>query len=126
MKKQPFFFALLGVLSLAACDGQQYVSPDSVALSITNDKTSVERVHRCNYVPVLLGSEVKTRYVVEDDLKATLTLTRESFSVVFEGAASSVEPFVVPAADVHDAAQTADSPPAGYTVTLSSGCTPDE
>jgi hypothetical protein len=107
-----------------ACDGQQYVSPDTVGLSVTKDSTGKELVNRCNYVPVLLGGEVKSRYVVEGELKATLTVTRDSFSVVFEGAANEIEPFVVPAADVREASQLAPNPPKGYTVTLSSGCTP--
>ena len=119
------FYGLPCVLGLLACDGQQYVSPDTVALSVTKDSTGAQRVNVCNYVPILLGSEVKSRYVVEGDVKATLTVTRDSCSVVFEGT-EVVEPFVTPIADLEDAAQTAPSPPAGYTVTLSTGCTPKE
>jgi hypothetical protein len=37
-------------------------------------------------VPVLLGSQVKARYLVEDDLHATLTITRDELSVVFDDA----------------------------------------
>jgi len=120
-----FRCALLGAVCLVACDGQQYVSPDTLALSITKDSTGIERVNRCNYVPVLLGDKVESRYVVQGDLKATLTITRDSFTVAFEGSADPVDPFVVPATDLKDGPQMAPSPPAGYTVTLSLGCTPD-
>ena len=78
MKPQNFakFCAFCGIAWLMpACEDRQYVSPDTVSLSITNDDTGVERVNRCNFIPVLLGSEVKARYQVEGDLKATLTIT---------------------------------------------------
>ena len=117
--------ALLGALCLVACDGQQYVSPDTLALGISKDSTGTERVNRCNYVPVLLGDKVESRYVVEGDIKATLTITRDSFTVAFEGTRDPVDPFVVPATDLKDGPQTAPTPPPGYTVTLSLGCTPD-
>jgi hypothetical protein len=119
------FYGVPCVLGLLACDGTQYVSPDTVALSITKDSSGGERVYACNYVPVLLGSEVKSRYVVEGDVKATLTVTRDSCSVVFEGT-EVVEPFVTPITDLEDAPQTAPSPPVGYTVKLSIGCAPKD
>jgi hypothetical protein len=119
----PFVTALLGALLLLACDGQQYVSPDTVQLVITKDSSSLRLVDRCNYVPVLLGSTVKARYVVEDDLKATLTITPDAVTVDFDGAADT---FKVSAAKLDDGTQTAPDPPAGYTVELSPACTPEE
>ena len=62
-----FRSGLLGLLCLVACDGQQYVSPDTLALSITKDSTGSERVNVCNYVPVLLGDRVDVTYVVDGD-----------------------------------------------------------
>jgi hypothetical protein len=120
-----FRSALLGLLWLVACDGQQYVSSDTLLLSITKDATSVERVNGCSYVPVLLGDKVDSTYVVEGDLQATLSITRDSYRVAFEGAAVAVDPFVVTATDLKDGPQTDPTPPPGYTVKLSLGCTPD-
>lgn len=119
----PSVTALLSALLLLACDGQQYVSPDTVHLVITEDSSSLEVVNRCNYVPVLLGSTVKARYGVDDDLKATLTITHDAVTVGFDGAADT---FKVSATELADGTQLAPDPPAGYTVELSPGCTPDE
>ena len=119
----PFVSALCGALLLLACDGQQYVSPDTVQLVITKDSSGLRLVDRCNYVPVLLGSTVKARYVVEDELKATLTITPDAVTVGFDGAADT---FKVSAGELADGALTAPDPPAGYTVELSPGCTPDD
>jgi hypothetical protein len=119
----PLVSALLGALLILACDGQQYVSPDTVHLVITKDGSTRELVNRCNYVPVLLGSTVKARYEVDDELKATLTITHDAVTVGFDGVADT---FKVSAAELADAAQLAPDPPAGYTVELSPGCTPDE
>jgi hypothetical protein len=121
---------LLAVLSsllplLAACDGQQYVNPDTVALSITKTSSGTVLVQHCNYVPVLLGSEVQASYKVEADLTADLTITRDSISVAFEGGGVSVDPFVATADDVQSGAQTAPDPPVGLTVQLAPGCKPD-
>jgi len=118
--------ALCALPCLIACDGQQYVSPDTVALSITKDATGIKKLNHCNYVPVLLGGEVDATYDVDGDLQAVLSITRDSVKVAFVGAGSEVEPFVATTKDVLDAPQTASSPPAGYTALLSSGCTPDE
>ena len=120
-----FRSGLLGLLWLVACDGQQYVSPDTLALSITKDASSVARVNDCNYVPVLLGDKVDSTYAVEGELTANLTITRDSYRVAFEGAAIAVDPFVATATDLKDGPQTDPTPPRGYTVKLSLGCTPD-
>jgi hypothetical protein len=115
--------ALFGALLLSACDGQQYVSPDTVQLLITKDGSTLQLVNRCNYVPVLLGSVVKVRYVIEDDLKATLTLTRDAATVSYDDGA---EPFKVSASELADGDQIDPQPPPGYAVTLSLGCTPQD
>lgn len=120
----------LGLLAivLLGCNEQQYVSPDTVGLVIRNDSTDEVRVSRCNYIPVLLGSQVKARYRVEDDLKATITITREEVEVTFEDPGRDHEPFLVPAETFEEGDLTlqADNPPDGYTVTLSTPCTPDD
>ena len=115
--------AVLGALLLSACDGQQYVSPDTVQLVITKDGSTRQLVNRCNYIPVLLGSEIKSRYVVEGELKATLTITRDAVTVSFDDAA---ETFKISASELAESAESAPNPPTGYTVELSSGCTPPE
>jgi len=119
-----FSAALLGPLWLVACDGQQYVSPDTVALSISKDSTGVERVNVCNDVPVLLGDEVQATYAVEGELAAALSVTRDSVRVTFSGSAP-VDPFVATITDLKDGPQTDSTPPPGYTVKLSLGCTRD-
>jgi hypothetical protein len=115
-------------VGLFGCDGQQYVSPDTVGLVITNDDTGVTRVDRCNYIPVLLGSRIKWRYAIEGDLKATITITREEIEVTFEGDGGEAAPFSVRPKDFDDdvSSFTAGSPPDGYTVRLLTGCTPDD
>jgi hypothetical protein len=128
MMAQRLAFTLLAFFPLA-CDGQQYVSPDTVELVIVNDSTGVTRVNRCNYIPVLLGSQVKARYTVESDLKATITITREEVGVTFQDPSRDHEPFVVPSETFEEGDVTlqAEAPPDGYTVTLSSTpCTPDD
>jgi hypothetical protein len=116
----------LAVLALAGCDGQQYVSPDTVALSVTSDETGSDLLSHCDFVPVLPGAEVTSSFVVDPPLSATLSITRSSVSVTFEGTAPGTPPFVVAAAVVQQGKQIAPEPPAGYTVTLSPGCTPSE
>lgn len=119
----------LGLFALLGCDGQQYVNPDTVRLVIVNDSTGVTRVNRCNYIPVLLGSQVKARYTVEDDLKVTITITREEVELSFQDPSRDHDPFVVPAETFEEGDLTlqAEAPPDGYTVTLSSvACTPDD
>jgi hypothetical protein len=117
---------LVGVLTLG-CDDPQYVSPDTVALIVTNDSTGVERVNRCHYVPVLLGSQDKARYLVQDELRATMTLTRDDVRVVFEDAGDTVASLVVESRQFASEAQlTAEDPPPGFRVELVSPCEPDE
>ena len=115
-------WGLFSALLLLACDGQQYVSPDTVQLVITKKSSTSELVNRCNYVPVLLGSTVKARYLVEDDLRATLTVTRDAVTVGFDGAADT---FKASTTELADGPQSAPDPPAGYSVDLSFGCTPE-
>lgn len=113
--------------SLVACDGQQYVSPDTVALVVTNESTGVERVNRCHFIPVLLGSEVKVRYSVEDDLKVTISITRDEVRLDYEQPGQSYESYQISAQAFDGAASVSDdAPPDGYRVELSSPCTPRE
>jgi hypothetical protein len=123
----PRLALLLGALPLFGCQGQQYVNPETVALIVKNDSTGMERVNRCNYVPVLLGSQVKVRYVVEGDLKATISVTRDNISVTFEGSSDTLAPFeITPKHLMEQKSATDDMPPAGYSVDLASGCTPED
>lgn len=114
-------FAALG------CDDTQYVNPDTVALIVTNDSTGIERVNRCHYIPVLLGSQLKARYVVEDELRVTLTLTRDELDLLFEDAGRPVEQLTLPSQQfAEEAHEVAESPPTGFTVELDSPCTPQD
>jgi hypothetical protein len=121
-------FALLLAVSgaVVGCDEQQYVSPDTVALIVTDDATNTQRVNRCLYIPVLLGGRVVFRYEVDAEVKALLVITRDEVTVSFEPE-EAAEPFSV---DTDDLTETqrheAESPPSGYTVELSAGCTPDD
>ncbi|MDF3064615.1 MAG: hypothetical protein K0R38_216 [Polyangiaceae bacterium] len=119
---------LLGsALAALGCDGTQYVNADTVALIMTNDTTGVERVNRCHYVPVLLGSQLKARYVVEDELRVTITLTRDDLHLLFEEAGEPVESLTLPSQQFADEArEVAESPPPGFTVELASPCTPKD
>ncbi|RYZ10285.1 MAG: hypothetical protein EOO73_01545 [Myxococcales bacterium] len=120
---------LLLVLGLGAlgCDDPQYVNPDTVALVVTNDSTGIQRVNRCHYVPVLLGSQVKARYVVEDELRATITLTRDELSLLFEDGGAPVAGLTSPSLNfAEEARELMESPPEGFTVELVSPCTPQE
>ena len=120
---------LVGCLSLLAlsCDDTQYVSPDTVALIVTNDTTGVERVNRCHFIPVLLGSQVKSRYLVEDDLRVTITLTRDELDLLFDEAGTPVASVTLPSQQFGDEAQeVVAAPPDGFTVRLASPCTPPE
>lgn len=112
-------FAALTLVLACACDGQQYVSPDTLALVITNDSTGVQRVNRCHYVPVLLGSQVKARYLVEDGLHATITITRDTTSVVFDDAGLDLGP-------LDEAEPRLDYRGQSFFIALRPGCTPDD
>jgi hypothetical protein len=116
-------FALLAPLG---CDGQQYVSPTTVRLLVTDESTSAVRVDDCDYVPVLLGSEVKSTYAVKGDLSATLTLTRDAVTLEFDGAPEQEAPFVIAPADIQRSGTSADNAPSGYSVELGTACTPKE
>jgi hypothetical protein len=112
---------------LLGCQDQQYVSPDTANLSITNLDTGIERVNRCNFIPVLLGNQVKSRYVVEGSLKAVISLTRDKVTVSFEGEASLPEPWTVESTKFREKfAESSDTPPDNYDVRLSSQCKVDE
>ncbi len=116
----------LGAALALGCDGQQYVNPDTVALVVTDDATQLQRVNRCQYIPVLAGSRVVFRYDVDGDLRATLVIDRDEVRVAFEPQGSA-ETFEVDAEDLTETQGfTADSPPDGYQVELVAGCTPDE
>lgn len=97
MSRKTAFSCLLLALATSqlGCLDQQYVSPDTVSLSITNKDTGIELVNRCNYIPILLGSEVKARYGVEDDLKATIAINREKVIVTYEGSAELPQPWAL-------------------------------
>ena len=115
---------VVAALAALGCDGQQYVSPDTVALAITTE-AGAPRVDSCHYVPVLLGSRAVVHYMVDQRLDVTFDLTREEISVSFESPDESVEPFRVPSERFAEAASEQDpAPPAGYSVELTSPCTP--
>lgn len=116
MTPRSFISALLVV---CACDGQQYVSPETVALVVTNDGTNVQRVNRCHYVPVLLGSEVKARYRVEDGLHVTITVTRDGPSLAFDDDGRDLGPFDELEPQLEYRSQS-------YTIALRPDCTPDD
>jgi hypothetical protein len=117
--------AVLGALALGGCDGQQYVSPDTVLLTVSHDVTGSKVVEGCNYVPVLLGSQIQQQYVVEDGLQASVSITRSEIVVAFTGA--DVARFRVATKELEGGAVVVDDdPPAGYSVELKSGCVPDE
>jgi hypothetical protein len=124
MKRTAFALLLSG--ALLGCDEQQYVSPDTVALIVTDDSTNTQRVNRCLYIPVLLGGQVVFRYEVDSELKALLVITRDEVTVSFEPE-SAAEPFSVDTDDLTEMQQhEAGAPPSGYTVELHAGCTPDD
>lgn len=126
MKRSILALVLVWSAGLLGCDEQQYVSPDTVALVVTDDATNMQRVNRCLYVPVLLGSQVTFRYEVADDIKATLVITRDEAVVSFEpdgvGDTFRVDTEELTEMQTH----VADAAPSGYTVELTAGCTPDD
>lgn len=115
---------VVAALAVLGCDGQQYVSPDTVALTITTD-AGAPRVEACQYIPVLLGSRAVAHYVVDERLDVTFDITRDEVSVTFEGSDGPIEPFRVPSERFADSATERDeAPPAGYAVELNSPCAP--
>jgi hypothetical protein len=108
------------------CD-PAYVSPDTVALLITDTASSAQRVNRCHYVPVLLGSRDRARYTVDERLRVTIDLTRDQVSLSFDDDSGPVDPFEVESSRFKDGGVVAvPSPPSGYKVELASPCTPDD
>lgn len=115
--------AILALVA-AGCDGQQYVSPDTVALSIGTE-AGASRLNVCQYIPVLLGSRAVSHYTIDGRFDVTLDVTRDEIGVSFAGPGQVVEPFTVPSARFADSASETDpSPPVGYTVELLSPCAP--
>lgn len=114
------------LLGLSGCDDQQYVSPDTFALSVTDEGSGVERVHRCHYVPVLLGSRIQFRYRVDTGVSVTLSVTRDEVEVTFEGAGFADSASVSPKQVVEAGTTTIDWAPPGYSAELIAGCTPDD
>jgi hypothetical protein len=114
----------LVVATALGCEGQQYVSADTVALSI-DDAKGTTRLDACHYIPVLLGSRSVSHYTVDGSLEVTLDITRDEVTVVFDSLEQAVEPFRVPSARFEEAAHEEDpAPPSGYTVELTSPCAP--
>lgn len=116
----------LGATLALGCDGRQYVSPDTVALIVTDAATNMQRVNRCQYIPVLAGSHIVFRYEVDDELKTVLAISRNEVRVTFEPEGAA-DPFEVDAEDLTESQSfSVDSPPSGYEVELIAGCTPDD
>jgi len=116
---------LLLPLVLFGCDGQQYVSPDTVELSITN-ADNLELVNHCHYIPVLLGSQVKARYRIEDERRVTITITRDEIQLEYDSGESELvtpqELEELPSGDSHELQNT----PSEYSARLTPHCTPDD
>lgn len=122
-------FALLLFSAGAGCEGQHYVDAQTVSISVTRDSTPVALLmRRCHYVPVLLGSEVRARHVVDDQLAFELRATQHEVVVSFEGAEDADAGVRVDAEDLSDDfAQEFPITSAGvrYTVGIESPCDPD-
>lgn len=115
---------VIAAVAALGCDGQQYVSPDTVALAITTEG-GASRLNSCHYVPVLLGSRAVVHYLVDQRLDVTFDLSRDEISVSFESPDGPVEPFRVQSKVFADGATESDpAPPAGYVVELTSPCDP--
>jgi hypothetical protein len=125
LRAKPWILGGVTALSALACDGQQYVNPDTVALVVLDEATGAPRVNQCHYVPVLLGSELLAQYDVAEQLRATLTVTRETVSVRFEDAGQSLPTFTVDSEELSGTVSlVAPAPPRGFSVELRSPCTP--
>jgi hypothetical protein len=112
--------SLLVPFTLLACDGQQYVSPDTVRLSVSDEDR--ELVSRCHFIPVLLGSQVKARYRVDEALRVTVTITRDEIEVSYDSGESEL----VATAELEDvpsgASLTLQNTPPGYSASLTPHC----
>jgi hypothetical protein len=116
---------LLLALALVGCDGQQYVSPDTVELSITDD-SNLELVNRCHYIPVLLGSQVKARYRIEDERRVTITITRDEIALEYDsGESELVAPQELEDLGSGESLELQNTP-STYTARLTPHCTPDD
>lgn len=116
---------LLLPLVLFGCDGQQYVSPDTVELSITND-SNLELVNRCHYIPVLLGSQVKARYRIEDERRVTITITRDEIQLEYDsGESELVTPQELEELESGESLALQNTP-STYIALLTPNCTPDD
>jgi hypothetical protein len=115
----------VALVCLVGCDGQQYVSPDTVALVVTDTASGVERVNHCHYVPVLLGSEIEARYVVKGELGVTIRLTRDDVRVDYAEPGQVYASYQVETEQLEGTVSLTDEgAPDGYRVELSSPCTP--
>jgi hypothetical protein len=118
-------WSLLLPLVLLGCDGQQYVSPETVELSITNTD-NLELVKRCHYIPVLLGSQVKARYRIEDERRVTITITRDEIALDYDsGESELVTPQELEELE-SGGSRVLENTPADYTARLTPNCTPDD
>jgi hypothetical protein len=111
---------------LLGCDGQQYVSPSTALLSVTGNKTGSKLVSQCNYVPVLLGSEVDGHYAVDGALRVSIALTRDDIIVTFQDGTQAFTPARLATKDLQAGGPLDAGAPAGYTAELTSGCVVDE
>lgn len=118
--------SLLVAAALLGCDGQQYVSPGTALLTVTGNKTGSKLVSQCNYVPVLLGAQVDAHYPVDGELEAFISLTRDDIIVTYQRGAADFQPFRATTKELEAGTITDPTPPTGYTVALSAGCTVDE
>ena len=116
--------AAIVALFALGCDGQQYVSPETVALVISTEG-GAQRLNDCRYIPVLLGSRSSSHYTIDSRLEVRLDITREEIDVSFASVGEELEPFRVPSSLFEGSAtEEAPAPPTGYTVALRSPCTP--
>lgn len=121
-------------LTAFGCQGQQYVSPDTVQLSVSDASVDppIERVSHCHYIPVLLGDQIQGRYRVTGELDAVMLLTRERVTISFEGESAGGEapppPWVVPSSVFRDKRARAEpsTQPAGLELALMSPCVPED
>ena len=128
MNQRVFFLFCGAAASLFACQDQQYVSPDTVALAIKNLETGAERVNACNYIPVLLGDRVANRYVIDGGFAVGIELTRDAVVVSYEGEFGLPPAWQVESSSFRakQASVLAEDPPESYEVRLHSPCIVEE